>query len=154
MLAGGEAKSTWLLTVCSVCIISILRIDALNSLRENDFPYTVVPDANYAALEVELATICACLPFYRPLLGRFFPKSRLGTKKMSHAQWTGRNTRFKGTENMSFDPFPLDTTCSRAYAGDAQRQSSDDSTAKEHGEFGDQERIFVNQSIDVYYSPR
>ncbi|KAE8144242.1 hypothetical protein BDV25DRAFT_167302 [Aspergillus avenaceus] len=58
-----------------VVITSVLRLSSLRSVaNDTDTSYSNVAAAYWTAAECNVAIICACLPFLRPLISRFFPK--------------------------------------------------------------------------------
>ncbi|EFR05444.1 integral membrane protein [Nannizzia gypsea CBS 118893] len=59
-----------------VCIFSGLRIYAVLTLNVNDYSHSMIKDITFGGLEVELGTINACLPFYRPLVAKYIPSLR------------------------------------------------------------------------------
>ncbi|KAF7596352.1 hypothetical protein BBP40_002096 [Aspergillus hancockii] len=57
-----------------VAVTSILRLSSLRSVANNpDTSYSNVAAAYWTAAECNVAIICACLPFLRPLVSRLFP---------------------------------------------------------------------------------
>ncbi|KAK2735824.1 hypothetical protein FQN57_001101 [Myotisia sp. PD_48] len=137
----------------SVCIVSGLRIESLLSLKEENFTFTVIRDATYGALEVQLGTTNACLPFYRPLLLRYFPK--LQTRSTTGKTWENsdrtRDTmeRSRRLKLLASDTYGIDTLTSQTYAA---RDSRGDSRSIDMAT--PPEQITVNQSIDIYYEPK
>ncbi|KEY83999.1 integral membrane protein Pth11 [Aspergillus fumigatus] len=78
-----------------VVITSILRLSSLRAVAQNpDTSYSNVGAAYWTAAECNVAIICACLPFLRPLISRIFPRL-LSTK--SYNKYTGQPTM--GTAN-------------------------------------------------------
>ncbi|PLB47213.1 hypothetical protein P170DRAFT_363022 [Aspergillus steynii IBT 23096] len=58
-----------------VAITSILRLSSLRTVSKSpDTSYSNVAAAYWTAAECNVAIICACLPFLRPLVSRLFPK--------------------------------------------------------------------------------
>ncbi|GKZ30436.1 hypothetical protein AbraIFM66950_009144 [Aspergillus brasiliensis] len=58
-----------------VVITSILRLSSLrNVAQSSDTSYSNVGAAYWTAAECNVAIICACLPFLRPLVSRIFPR--------------------------------------------------------------------------------
>ncbi|KAI9045276.1 PTH11-like integral membrane protein [Aspergillus affinis] len=58
-----------------VVITSILRLSSLRKVAKSpDTSYSNVAAAYWTAAECNVAIICACLPFLRPLVSRIFPK--------------------------------------------------------------------------------
>ncbi|GKZ23975.1 hypothetical protein AbraIFM66951_010227 [Aspergillus brasiliensis] len=58
-----------------VVITSILRLSSLRSVAQSsDTSYSNVGAAYWTAAECNVAIICACLPFLRPLVSRIFPR--------------------------------------------------------------------------------
>ncbi|KAK0515948.1 hypothetical protein JMJ35_001982 [Cladonia borealis] len=53
-----------------ICIISIVRIDAINRLNYSDITYSVVLDSICTALEPTLGVINACLPLLQPVVSK------------------------------------------------------------------------------------
>ncbi|PKY03689.1 PTH11-like integral membrane protein [Aspergillus campestris IBT 28561] len=67
-----------------VVITSILRLQSLREVaRATDTSKSNVGAAYWTAAECNVAIICACLPFLRPLISRFFPKL-LSTRSYNH----------------------------------------------------------------------
>ncbi|KAJ5123117.1 hypothetical protein N7448_009214 [Penicillium atrosanguineum] len=58
-----------------VVITSILRLSSLQVVAQStDTSYSNVGAAYWTAAECNVAIICACLPFLRPIISRIFPK--------------------------------------------------------------------------------
>ncbi|GLA19375.1 hypothetical protein AnigIFM62618_007044 [Aspergillus niger] len=58
-----------------VVITSILRLSSLRSVaKSTDTSYSNVGAAYWTAAECNVAIICACLPFLRPIVSRIFPR--------------------------------------------------------------------------------
>ncbi|KAJ5159893.1 uncharacterized protein N7482_006897 [Penicillium canariense] len=58
-----------------VVITSILRLSSLRTVaKSTDTSYSNVGAAYWTAAECNVAIICACLPFLRPIISRIFPK--------------------------------------------------------------------------------
>ncbi|KAH8425447.1 PTH11-like integral membrane protein [Aspergillus melleus] len=58
-----------------VVITSILRLSSLRKVAKSpDTSYSNVAAAYWTAAECNVAIICACLPFLRPIVSRIFPK--------------------------------------------------------------------------------
>ncbi|KAL3464295.1 hypothetical protein BJX64DRAFT_298567 [Aspergillus heterothallicus] len=58
-----------------VVITSILRLSSLRTVaKSNDTSWSNVGAAYWTAAECNVAIICACLPFLRPLISRIFPR--------------------------------------------------------------------------------
>ncbi|OJJ98722.1 hypothetical protein ASPACDRAFT_1889211 [Aspergillus aculeatus ATCC 16872] len=58
-----------------VVITSILRLSSLRSVAQSsDTSWSNVGAAYWTAAECNVAIICACLPFLRPIVSRLFPK--------------------------------------------------------------------------------
>ncbi|KAL4904956.1 hypothetical protein BDW74DRAFT_24163 [Aspergillus multicolor] len=88
-----------------VVITSVLRLSGLRKVaRSTDTSWSNVAAAYWTAAECNVAIICACLPFLRPLISRIFPKflstnsynKRSGNPTRTTA---GRSTRLKSTTN-------------------------------------------------------
>ncbi|KAH7220462.1 uncharacterized protein BKA55DRAFT_217051 [Fusarium redolens] len=63
-----------LMTGGLVLIIGVIRAKiTVDSLKYNDLPWQAVPGMLWWTAEVHLALICACLPFMKPFLQKFFP---------------------------------------------------------------------------------
>ncbi|GFF22476.1 hypothetical protein IFM61606_08501 [Aspergillus udagawae] len=89
-----------------VVITSILRLSSLRTVAQSpDTSYSNVGAAYWTAAECNVAIICACLPFLRPLISRIFPRL-LSTK--SYNKYTGQPTmtanRSRKTQVYSQDP--------------------------------------------------
>lgn len=61
--------------MCSVCIVSILRITAFNKSDPKDPTYTSIDTAMWSSIEQSVGIICACLPALRPLFRRLYGSS-------------------------------------------------------------------------------
>ncbi|KAL1968004.1 hypothetical protein VTN77DRAFT_2421 [Rasamsonia byssochlamydoides] len=137
-----------------VCTMSALRIKALASLSETDFTYGIVDDLIYAALEVELGTINACLPFYRPLFRKVF-----GGRNFLLSFFTRKNHRQgfdlgeqrargyheqKSFQHLDEDLYPLRQLTTESYAVRADSLEG----RKDPG------HITVTQSVDVFVGRR
>jgi hypothetical protein len=59
----------------SVCIVSILRVHSLTVLarKEQDAMFYSAPPVYWAAIEMNLAIVCACVPALKPLVVRVVP---------------------------------------------------------------------------------
>ncbi|KAL4931605.1 PTH11-like integral membrane protein [Aspergillus undulatus] len=58
-----------------VVVTSILRLSSLRTVaKSTDTSWSNVAAAYWTAAECNVAIICACLPFLRPLISRIFPK--------------------------------------------------------------------------------
>jgi hypothetical protein len=58
----------------SVCIVSIIRLQALVAISNSRDPtYDNPPAATWSSIEINVGIICSCLPLLRPLLTRFLP---------------------------------------------------------------------------------
>jgi hypothetical protein len=66
--------------LCSVCLISILRLVSLSRLDGVDMPYKFSIVGYWGGVEVNLAVICACLTTLRPLIVRLFPRLLASTR--------------------------------------------------------------------------
>lgn len=63
-------------TSCSVCIVSILRLQSLVAIsNSSDQTYDNPPAATWSSVETNVGIICACLPLLRPLLAKYFPRA-------------------------------------------------------------------------------
>ncbi|KAJ5747305.1 uncharacterized protein N7511_009001 [Penicillium nucicola] len=72
-----------------VVITSILRLSSLREVaKSTDTSYSNVAAAYWTAAECNVAIICSCLPFLRPIISRIFPKL-LSTN--SHNRYTTNN---------------------------------------------------------------
>lgn len=61
---------------CSVCIVSILRLQSLVAIsNSSDQTYDNPPAATWSSVETNVGIICACLPLLRPLLAKYFPRA-------------------------------------------------------------------------------
>lgn len=59
---------------CSVCIVSILRLQSLVTISNSEDPtYDNGPAATWSSIEANVGITCACLPPLRPLISRFAP---------------------------------------------------------------------------------
>ncbi|RHZ74001.1 hypothetical protein CDV55_108803 [Aspergillus turcosus] len=73
-----------------VVITSALRLSSLRTVAQSpDTSYSNVGAAYWTAAECNVAIICACLPFLRPIISRIFPRL-LSTK--SYNKYTGQPT--------------------------------------------------------------
>jgi hypothetical protein len=63
------------LTFYSVCIVSILRVNSLFILARNkqDAMFYGAPPVYWAAIEMNLAIVCACVPALKPLVVKMVP---------------------------------------------------------------------------------
>ncbi|KAI9794885.1 MAG: hypothetical protein M1816_003014 [Peltula sp. TS41687] len=147
-----------------VCVITSLRIVSLVELDESDFTYTVVLDSIWGGMEIELGIICACLPFYQPLISKVFGGSstfwsRLRSNRGSSGggkKWSeysagtplrtnnSDDSTAKRSQRLDVKPvYPLDdftTTC------DVDSMVNDDVERAEPG------RVTVTRQVDVYQS--
>ncbi|PWY96608.1 PTH11-like integral membrane protein [Aspergillus sclerotioniger CBS 115572] len=89
-----------------VVITSILRLSSLRSVAQSkDTSYSNVGAAYWTAAECNVAIICACLPFLRPLVSRIFPRflstnsytrnPTMSASRMTAARMTARSHRQK-----------------------------------------------------------
>ncbi|KAF9894677.1 hypothetical protein FE257_006567 [Aspergillus nanangensis] len=75
-----------------VVITSILRLSSLKQVaRSPDTSWSNVGAAYWTAAECNVAIICACLPFLRPLVSCLFPKF-LSTQSQSYKRYTRNPT--------------------------------------------------------------
>ncbi|KAL3452017.1 hypothetical protein BJX65DRAFT_320778 [Aspergillus insuetus] len=74
-----------------VVITSILRLSSLRTVaKSNDTSWSNVAAAYWTAAECNVAIICACLPFLRPLISRIFPRF-LSTGNSYNNRYTRNN---------------------------------------------------------------
>ncbi|KAL2853280.1 hypothetical protein BJY01DRAFT_259308 [Aspergillus pseudoustus] len=80
-----------------VVITSILRLSSLRTVaKSNDTSWSNVGAAYWTAAECNVAIICACLPFIRPLISRIFPRF-LSTNSYNKNRYTLNNNRTRTT---------------------------------------------------------
>ncbi|KAL4872595.1 hypothetical protein BDV12DRAFT_193317 [Aspergillus spectabilis] len=95
-----------------VVITSILRLFSLHAVaKSNDTSWSNVSAAYWTAAECNVAIICACLPFLRPLITRILPEIFSANSKN---QDSGNQTRTIGSRTMG-PRVPVDI-----YAGDPE----------------------------------
>lgn len=59
----------------SGCITSILRLHSLYIIsKSKDITWDNVGAATWSSVELNVGIMCACLPTYRPILNRYFPR--------------------------------------------------------------------------------
>jgi hypothetical protein len=59
--------------LCSICVISIIRLESLIAIKFDDITYTLAPALMWTTIEPCLGIINACLPMMRPFLIAVFP---------------------------------------------------------------------------------
>lgn len=74
----------------SACLISIVRIVFLGTTSFEDFTYGLGSFAIWGAVEVNRATICACLTIPKPLVVKVFPRLLRSSYNMSTPGGVGR----------------------------------------------------------------
>ncbi|KAL3495295.1 hypothetical protein BJX62DRAFT_196525, partial [Aspergillus germanicus] len=80
-----------------VVITSILRLSSLRTVaKSNDTSWSNVAAAYWTAAECNVAIICACLPFLRPLVSRIFPRF-LSTGNSYNNRYTRNNNLTRTT---------------------------------------------------------
>ncbi|KAJ0425605.1 hypothetical protein BJY00DRAFT_308341 [Aspergillus carlsbadensis] len=80
-----------------VVITSILRLSSLRTVaKSNDTSWSNVAAAYWTAAECNVAIICACLPFLRPLISRIFPRF-LSTGNSYNNKYTRNNNTTRTT---------------------------------------------------------
>lgn len=88
------------LTIISVCVTSILRIHSLVDLAHNsgDAMYYGAPPIYWAAVEMNLAISCACVPALKPLVVQIIPAfgSRQSAKDSSQASGASKQSKSSG----------------------------------------------------------
>ena len=93
---SGRAR----LTFISVCVASILRIHSLVELAHNsgDAMYYGAPPIYWAAIEMDLAISCACVPALKPLVVKIIPAfgSRQSAKDSSQGPGTSKQSKSSG----------------------------------------------------------
>jgi len=57
-----------------ICVIGIIRLFFLATLKMNDATYSLVDTYIWSSIETNVGVICACLPTLRPLFMKLFPK--------------------------------------------------------------------------------
>jgi hypothetical protein len=61
---------------CSVCLVSILRLQSLVAISNSPDPsYDNPPAATWSSVETNVGIICACLPLLRPLITHWLPRA-------------------------------------------------------------------------------
>ncbi|KAL6233034.1 hypothetical protein BDW75DRAFT_242426 [Aspergillus navahoensis] len=81
-----------------VVITSVLRLSSLRRVaRSSDTSWNNVAAAYWTAAECNVAIICACLPFLRPLVSRIFPKFLSAN---SYNKYSGNPTRTTAGRSM------------------------------------------------------
>ncbi|KAL2810780.1 hypothetical protein BJX63DRAFT_305004 [Aspergillus granulosus] len=145
-----------------VVITSILRLYSLRTVaKSNDTSWSNVAAACWTAAECNVAIICACLPFLRPLISRIFPGffSTNSYNKYTHNHNPTRTTAGHGSntqggrEPYSQDPeFGLVTIDADPKGG--HEQSRDARGANPVFGAGIEVRTEVIQEVTASYPPR
>ncbi|KAL4887597.1 PTH11-like integral membrane protein [Aspergillus karnatakaensis] len=93
-----------------VVITSILRLSSLRAVASsNDTSWSNVAAAYWTAAECNVAIICACLPFLRPLISRIFPKILSTNSYNKDAINPSRTTAPRSTRQRALsDPYSRD----------------------------------------------
>ena len=101
----GDLQSRWLVSAFgsrnefsglmiklkpSICIISIIRIDAINRLNYSDITYSVVLDSIFTALEPTLGVINACLPLLQPVVSKCSSSTMFSWSRLRSSVGTSR----------------------------------------------------------------
>jgi hypothetical protein len=77
-----QDRLRYLLTLCSVCLVSILRLQSLVAISNSSDPtYDNPPAATWSSVETNVGIICSCLPLLRPLVLRWLPDSLSSCKR-------------------------------------------------------------------------
>ncbi|KAJ5697772.1 hypothetical protein N7488_011456 [Penicillium malachiteum] len=110
-----------------VVITSILRLSSLRTVANSpDTSYANVGAAYWTAAECNVAIICSCLPFLRPIVSKFFPKllstnsynnnytgnDRTGTNRYTNRFTSHRSARqqselFSRTDEIDYDVYSI-----------------------------------------------
>jgi hypothetical protein len=77
----------------SVCVVSILRVHSLTVLARNekDAMFYSAPPVYWAAIEMNLAIVCACVPALKPLVVKVVPafaSRRSGNNSSQHSAFS------------------------------------------------------------------
>ncbi|KAH8758528.1 hypothetical protein F5882DRAFT_480263 [Hyaloscypha sp. PMI_1271] len=63
-----------------ICVIGIIRLFFLATLKMADVTYSLVDTYVWSSVETSVGVICACLPTLRPLFTKLFPKGGFETR--------------------------------------------------------------------------
>lgn len=90
-----------LLIADSVCVVSMLRLNALVVLSRNmtDFSWYGPETAYWSSIEINVAILCACAPVLKPLVTRVFPRFGSGYQ-YGHSR--GQGTTSGGAMRLGF----------------------------------------------------
>ncbi|CAI7619827.1 unnamed protein product [Penicillium manginii] len=84
-----------------VVVTSILRLSSLRNVAQStDTSYSNVDAAYWTAAECNVAIICACLPFLRPIISSIFPKL-LSTNSYNRYTTNPRTGNTRNTRNFT-----------------------------------------------------
>ncbi|CDM30847.1 hypothetical protein DTO013E5_509 [Penicillium roqueforti] len=84
-----------------VVVTSILRLSSLREVAKSpDTSYSNVAAAYWTAAECNVAIMCACLPFLRPIISRIFPKLLSGGSSNPYANKSA-GTNLTGTRALT-----------------------------------------------------
>lgn len=83
------------------CAISIYRQITLPGLDFRDMTYTGLLATLFSALEPAVAITLACIPYLRPLLGRFATPTTTSNYKITGDKSMGRSSRARAFEELN-----------------------------------------------------
>ncbi|CAG8904104.1 unnamed protein product [Penicillium egyptiacum] len=85
-----------------VVVTSILRLSSLREVARNpDTSYSNVGAAYWTAAECNVAIMCSCLPFLRPIVSRIFPRLLSTGSSNRYAATKATGTNLTGTRNLT-----------------------------------------------------
>lgn len=109
----------------SVCIVSILRLNSLLVLAHNeqDAMFYSAPPIYWAAIEMNLAIVCACVPALKPLVVKFVPAFSSRRSGNDSSQRTGNSKASKPAH--SFQKLSGKGSSSAMHTSDMEQGSVD-----------------------------
>lgn len=85
-----------------VVVTSILRLSSLREVAKSpDTSYSNVAAAYWTAAECNVAIMCSCLPFLRPIISRIFPRLLSGGSSNRYAANKATVTNLTGTRTIT-----------------------------------------------------
>lgn len=149
----------------SICILSIVRIDANNRLNYSDITYSAVLNRTCSALEPTLGVINACLPILQPVVSKCCGSTMFSWSRSRLSVGTSsRRLKAKGTpcepsggpqsgrfHRMPADLYPLtDVTTTQIHcSGPGNAATSDNDADSFIDELAQHSGIKVKQRVEI-----
>lgn len=94
----------------SICVISIIRLEALINIKFDNITYTLAPALMWTTIEPCLGIINACLPMMRPFLIQIFPKGFFVTNSKSGPSTNPKTFERLADTSVQLTPYGNGTT--------------------------------------------